>query len=95
MIHELDRVILAVDLPGLGLQAGDLGTVVLVHRDGVAFEVEFMTLDGETIDVVTLTRGQVRPIDRGEIAHARPVGPVAGLSDLTPGPPPFDRDPTP
>lgn len=71
MIQELDRVILDVDLSELGLRRGDLGTVVLVHHKGVAFEVEFVTLNGETIDVVTLKRSQVRPAETREIAHVR------------------------
>jgi hypothetical protein len=45
----------------------------MVHREGEAFEVEFMTLDGKTIDVVTLLKSQVRPVCRDEIAHARLV----------------------
>ena len=73
MVKELDTVILKVDLPEAGLRAGDLGTVVLVHQGGTGYEVEFMTLDGETIAVVSLHSSQVRPIGRREIAHARPV----------------------
>jgi hypothetical protein len=34
MLAEHDVVALAVDLPEHALQAGDLGTVVLVHRRG-------------------------------------------------------------
>ena len=34
---------------------------------------EFMTLDGETIDVVVLKASQVRPVGAEEIAHARPL----------------------
>jgi hypothetical protein len=49
-----------------------LGTVVLVHRDR-GYEVEFVTLDGETLAVVSLSAEQVRPIGRREIAHARAV----------------------
>ena len=30
-----------------------------------------MTLDGETIVVITLLASQVRPVAEGEIAHAR------------------------
>ncbi len=71
MIPEHDVVALTVDLPEYGLRAGDLGTVVMVHRDGEGYEVEFMTLDGETIDVVTLFASQVRAIEEREIAHAR------------------------
>lgn len=32
-MRELDSVVLATDLPEHGLRAGDIGTVVLVHRD--------------------------------------------------------------
>ncbi len=64
---------LTSDLPGEKLAAGDVGTIVHVHRDGKAYEVEFMSLDGETIAVVTLELAQLRPIERREIAHARRV----------------------
>ncbi len=70
MIEELDTVVLTVDLPEHGLAAGDPGTVVLVHGDR-GFEVEFVTLNGETLAVVSLTREQVRPIAHGEMARIR------------------------
>jgi hypothetical protein len=35
--------------------------------------VEFMTLAGKTIAVVTLLANQVRQIAKDEIAHVRPV----------------------
>ncbi len=73
MIPELESVVLNVDLPEYGLRRGDIGTVVLVHDGGAGYEVEFMTLDGETIAVVSLTGAQVRPVGRREIAHAWPV----------------------
>ena len=72
MIRELDSVVLACDLPKHGLKRGDVGTVVLVHA-GAGYEVEFMTLDGETLAVVSLRDEQLRPIGRREIAHARLV----------------------
>ena len=72
-MKELDTIILAEDLPDSGLQAGDIGTVVLVHQDGAGYEIEFAALDGETVAVVTLLSKQVRPIGRHEIAHARMV----------------------
>jgi hypothetical protein len=50
-IKELDQVVLARDLPEYGLCAGDIGMVVLVHRGGKGYEVEFVALDGETIAV--------------------------------------------
>jgi hypothetical protein len=73
MIKEFDPVILTEDLPGERLKAGDVGHVVLVHRNGAGFEVEFMTLAGETVSVVTVPAGAVRPAGPGEIAHARRV----------------------
>ncbi|MBU4270296.1 MAG: DUF4926 domain-containing protein [Planctomycetes bacterium] len=72
MLKELDTIVLAVDLPEHGLSRGDLGTVVLVHKDK-GYEVEFMTLDGETLAVVSLFAKQVRPVGHREIAHARAV----------------------
>jgi hypothetical protein len=75
MIKELDDVILACELPEHGLSAGDIGTVVLVHRNGTGYEVEFTTLDGETIAVVTLLADQVRPVQAGAIAHMRELVP--------------------
>lgn len=71
MIQELDDVILTYDLPKYGLASGDIGTVVLVHKEGKGYEVEFTALDGETIAIVTLTADQVRPSKQREIAHAR------------------------
>lgn len=71
MIDELEDVILSCDLPKHGLARGDIGTVVLVHKEGKGYEVEFTTLDGETIAIVTLRADQVRPSRKREIAHAR------------------------
>lgn len=70
-IHELDPVALACDLPEHGLTRGDVGTAVLVHGDGAAFEVEFVGYDGHTIALVTLESTQVRPLSAGDIPHAR------------------------
>ena len=72
MIKELDTIVLTSDLPEFGLRAGDLGTVVLVHQPG-GYEVEFVTLDGETVAVISLTPEQIRPVGHREIAHARLV----------------------
>ncbi len=77
MIRELDEVILDCDLPQHGLRSGDMGTVVLIHENGAAYEVEFTELDGQTIAVVTLLAEQVRPVGSGEIAHARGLARVA------------------
>lgn len=73
MIAELDRVVLTTDAPDHGLVAGDVGTVVHVYSGGEAFEVEFLTLSGRTIAVLTLKKAQVRTIRDREVAHARAV----------------------
>ncbi|MFO0810397.1 MAG: DUF4926 domain-containing protein [Gemmataceae bacterium] len=77
MIGELDRVVLTDDLPEFGLARGDIGTAVLVYREGVGYEVEFVALTGETVAVVSVRADQVRPVGRREIANARPL---AGLA---------------
>ena len=74
MIEELADVILTCDLPEHGLTRGDIGTIVLIHRGGEGYEVEFTTLDGETIAIVTLKADQVRPSKQREIAHVRDLG---------------------
>ncbi|WP_334876462.1 DUF4926 domain-containing protein [Nostoc sp.] len=64
MIQELDRVILTINLPEYSLEEGDIKTVVLVHQRGKGYEVEFVTLDGKSVAVVSLHSIQVRPIGR-------------------------------
>ncbi len=71
MIRELDRVVLTKDYPEEGLKAGDVGTVVHVYRDGAAYEVEFLTLSGETLTVLTVPADAARPVRGREITHAR------------------------
>lgn len=77
MIRELDSVVLTADLPEHGLERGDLGTVVLAHAGGEGYEVEFVTLGGETVAVVSLRASQVRPIAEGEIGNARRMASMA------------------
>ncbi len=47
MIREHEGIVLTQDLPDEGLQAGDVGTVVHIHQEGAAYEVEFITLVGQ------------------------------------------------
>ena len=71
MINEHERVVLTVAVPEEGLEPGDVGTVVHIYRDGQAYEVEFVALDGRTAAVATLEASQVRPVSGREITHAR------------------------
>ena len=76
MFREYERAVLTVSVPAEKLEAGDVGTVVHVYRDGQAYEVEFLTLDGRTAAVVTLEADQVRPVGQREITHARELAGV-------------------
>jgi hypothetical protein len=68
---EHDCVVLLQDLPEENLKAGDIGTVVHIHKGGAGYEVEFMTLAGETLCVASLMAGQVRSVTRHDVAHVR------------------------
>ena len=70
-IKEHDCVVLTADLPEEKLKAGDVGTVVHLHKTGAAYEVEFMTLDGHTVAVTTVASDQLRPVSRRDISHVR------------------------
>ena len=71
MLKEHDRVVLTADLSDLHLKAGDVGTIVHVHRTGAAFEVEFHALDGSSAAVATVPSSRVRPATGADITHAR------------------------
>lgn len=71
MFQEHERAVLTIDLPEHRLVAGDVGTVVHVYPDGAAYEVEFFTLDGQTLAVVTLEAAQIRRGTGRDILHAR------------------------
>jgi len=73
VIGELEMVALARDIPEFGLEAGDIGCVVLVHSGGRGFEIEFATIRGDTLAVVTLRSDDLRPVNGNEIPHARAV----------------------
>lgn len=71
MISEYNRVVLTVDLPEHQLRAGDVGTVVMIHGDHAGYELEIFSADGHTLDVVTVSASQVRPVSRHDILHVR------------------------
>jgi hypothetical protein len=77
MFRELDTVVLTHDIDEYGLERGDIGAVVHCYRDGVAFEVEFVTAEGRTIALLTLTPADIRPIAGREILHVRELAQVA------------------
>jgi hypothetical protein len=74
MIPELELVVLLHDVDQFGLQHGDIGTVVHAYTNGPAYEVEFVTADGYTVAVLTLTEDEIRPRLGKEILHIRSLG---------------------
>lgn len=70
-MQELDYVVLTHDLPELRLRAGDVGMIVHIRGAHEAYEVEFVSLSGELLALVSLTSTQVRPVAEDEIAHVR------------------------
>ena len=73
MIRELEAFVLTRDIPEHGLRRGDIGAVVHCYKDGVAFEVEFVTGKGDTVAVITLESKDVRPMHPSVILHAREI----------------------
>lgn len=73
-MNEHDWVVLKRDIPEYGLAEGDVGTIVHVYSDGRAYEVEFILASGETVAVLTLEGGDVRPRGGREILHTRSLG---------------------
>ncbi|WP_084001971.1 DUF4926 domain-containing protein [Diaphorobacter sp. J5-51] len=71
MLKEHTQVVLKKPLPDLGLEPGDIGIVIHIHGQGVAYEVEFLTMDGHTIGVKTLEAADVRQAHGSAIVHER------------------------
>lgn len=69
--HELDVVVLMVDLPEVALRKGDVGTIVDVHPGGHSFEVEFNARGGFTAALESLTDQQIRPLGPDELFVSR------------------------
>jgi len=71
MMKELDTVVLSCDLHEHGLKKGDIGAIVHQYKGGEAFEVEFITGQGQTVAVITLKKEDVRLMEDKEILHVR------------------------
>ena len=79
MIRELDTVVLAHDLETYGLTHGDVGAVVHCYKDRMTFEVEFVTGEGATIAVLTLSEQDIRPMQAREILHVRALAKIESV----------------
>lgn len=77
MICELDTVALTHDIPEYNLKQGDIGAVVHCYKNNNAFEVEFVTADGNTVALLMLNRKDIRNIRGKEVMHVRELTQVA------------------
>ena len=76
MVRELDTVVLTHDIEEFKLKRGDVGAVVHCYPGETSFEVGFVTGEGKTTAVLTLAQAEIRPMDKGEILHAREIQPA-------------------
>ena len=79
MFKEHDTVVLTDTVKGdegANLLPGDVGCIVHVHANGVAYVVEFNALDGETVDIATVRAEQIRPVTARDMMHARETVPA-------------------
>jgi Domain of unknown function (DUF4926) len=72
-MQELERVALTEDLLEHNLKVGDIGMIVHTYGNNKGYEVEFVTLNGELIALVSVFPSQIRQLESDEIASARRV----------------------
>jgi hypothetical protein len=70
-MNEFDLVVLQEDAAGGRLKQGDVGTILTVYGEGKGFEVEFVTLTGETVAIEILLPHQIRCVRSSEIISVR------------------------
>jgi len=76
MINELDLVVLKRDITESNLITGDIGTVIHKYND-TNFEIEFVTAEGSTVAVLSLSNNDIRAFDHREILHTRDISNIA------------------
>lgn len=69
--RELETVVLTRDIPDHDLKEGDMGAVVNVYDNGNAAEIEFVTVTGKTIALVTLKAVDIRSAKSDDVLHVR------------------------
>ena len=78
LFKEHENIILADAVLGdqnIELRAGDVGTIIHIHSGGEAFVVEFMTPDGETIEIATVSASQAHPPTAIDVTHLHTYSP--------------------
>jgi len=72
-VNQFDVVELIVDLPPHALYAGMQGTVLDVHGDGEAYEVEFSDEQGRTLNFLALPAEQFMVVWRAQTRQWVPL----------------------
>jgi hypothetical protein len=70
-------VSLTRDIPEHRLKAGDIGAVIDQSIEGDWYQVEFVTVGGDTLTIESLTASDLRLVTNDEIFSARPITKVA------------------
>lgn len=73
LIEELDVVAVDVDKPEKNLKAGTIGTVVHVHKAGVAYMVEFTEMVHADDPVIDLNHDEIHKASDAEIKRYRVI----------------------
>jgi len=71
MFDELDTVVLAHDIDEYFLKRDDVGVIVHCYKNNTAYEVEFVTGDGQTVALITLKPEDIRLMGHREILSVR------------------------
>ncbi len=78
-MSEYDLVVLQEEIADGRLKVGDVGTILTVYNGGKAYEVEFVTLTGESVAVETLLPHQIREVRSSEVMSVRDIELQNGL----------------
>lgn len=69
MFKELEVVELTHDIKESKLKEGDRGTIVEIYKGGEAYEVEFISPDGKTSVLLTLSSEDIRSFANREAVY--------------------------
>ncbi len=70
-MKEQACVVLTKNLPEASLEAAGVDTVVHIHEDGAAYQVEVVTRAGRTVVVATVQASDLPPDGNQDISHGR------------------------
>ena len=71
MIRELETVALTHDISEHSLKEGDIGAVVHCYEHDDTYEIEFVSAEGKTVALLTLSSSDIREVHGQEVLHVR------------------------